>query len=123
MCKEGRLTYDYYSESEWRIVHSKDLCGRGLIVDPKQSKDVSVTTYFSGLCQAQQEKLKYLIPLDGWLAMIIYPSLDVKNRAQHDNDSGIRAAIADIKQRDDHANRVEHGNLPIEVDLDACRNF
>jgi len=67
--------------------------------------------------------LKYLIPLDGWLAMIIYPSLDVKNKAQQDDSTGIKQQIKRIKDLDDQGNRVENKNWPIEIDLDACRNL
>jgi hypothetical protein len=51
-----------------------------------------------------------LIPLDGWLAMIIYPSLDVKNKAQQDDANGIKNEIMRIKSRDDHPNKVEGKN-------------
>ena len=64
------------------------------------------------------------MPLDGWFAMLIYPSLGVKNHAQQAESSLITEQILRIKnKRNDHGNRVEHGNRPIEVDLDACRNF
>ena len=59
----------------------------------------------------------------GWFAMIIYPSLDVKNKAQQDATNKIRAEIQRIKSLRDHGNAVEGGNWPIEVNLDACRNF
>ncbi|MEA3489718.1 MAG: hypothetical protein U9R44_05210 [Candidatus Omnitrophota bacterium] len=58
-----------------------------------------------------------------WFAMIIYPSLDVKNIAQQDPSKGIGSEIFRIKSLPDHGNAVEKGNYPIEVDLGACRNF
>ena len=71
-----------------------------------------------------KDKLRYLIPLDGWFAMIIYPSLKVKNKAQQDGSTtGIKQQIKRIKDLKDDGNRVEGKNWPIEVDLDACRNF
>ena len=61
--------------------------------------------------------------MDGWLALIIYPSVSIKNKAQQPN-SEIRSLIQKIKKKkDDHGNRVEKGNLPTEMDLDLCRNF
>jgi hypothetical protein len=52
--------------------------------------------------------------------MIIYPSLEVKNKAQQDDSNGIKQQIKIIK---DKYKSIEGGNWPIELDLDACRNF
>jgi hypothetical protein len=76
-----------------------------------------------------QRKLKYLIPLDGWFAIIIYPCLSIKNRAQWETELGIIDQIKRIKSVADHGNQVEGkpgpstGNWPIEVDLDATMHF
>jgi hypothetical protein len=51
--------------------------------------------------------------------MIIYPSLAVKNEAYRKKD--LRDAIKEIKKRG--AFKDEQENWPIEMDLDACRNF
>lgn len=123
MNRTGVLNYDLYSESEWRILFFEQLLRSRLIVDPRNTTNASEHTYFQSLSQDEQQKLKYLVPLDGWLAMIIYPALDVKNAAQQDEKAGIRDQIRRIKARDDHGNRVERGNWPIEVDLNACRHF
>lgn len=124
------LTYDLYAESEWRILFFEELLKKGLIKDPCDSNNKREHEYFESLTPKEQDKLKYLIPLDGWFAMIIYPSLDVKNKAQQDISVGIRGEIERIKEIGkqeneirDHANRVEGRNWPIEMDLDACRNF
>ena len=117
------LNYDFYSESEWRIIFLHELLNSKLIIDPRNPKNESAHSYFQTLPPEQQKKLRYLIPLDGWFAMIIYPSLDVKNKAQQDNSSSIVQQIERIKDLNDHGNRVENKNWPIEVDLDACRNF
>jgi len=124
------LTYDLYAESEWRILYFEDLLKKRLIIDPRDPQNKKEHNYFKNLTPSEQAKLKYLIPLDGWFAMIIYPSLDVKNEAQQDNSLGIRGEIERIKEIGknesdihDHANRVEGGNWPIEMNLDACRNF
>lgn len=123
MNSSAKLNYDYYSESEWRIIYFKELLSRKLIIDPRDQTNIEEYQYFMSLTTAQQSKLKYLIPLDGWFAMIIYPSLSVKNKAQQDISNYIQQQINIIKSRKDHGNRVEGRNRPIEVDLDACRNF
>jgi hypothetical protein len=118
------LTYDFYSESEWRILFFQELLDRGLIVDPRDKRNTAENAFFNSLTVAEKDKLKYLVPLDGWFAMVIYPSLGVKNMAQQEASCGIREQIQRIKDNpNDHGNRVEGGNWPIEVDLDACRNF
>lgn len=56
--------------------------------------------------------------------MIIYPSIDVKNKAQWESTFKIRSEIERIKNnRNDHACKVEGINWPIELNLDDCRNF
>lgn len=118
------LNYDLYAESEWRILYFNELSKKTKkLFDPRDPNNVKENEYFNRLTTEEQEKLKYLIPLDGWFAMIIYPSLDVKNKAQQDSSTGIKEQIERIKNLDDHGNRVEGRNWPIEVDLDACRNF
>ena len=126
----GKLTYDLYSESEWRILYFEELLKSGKIIDPRDSANAEAHAYFNLLEPHQQDKLKYLVPLDGWFAMIIYPSLRVKDHAEWDSAYGIQEQITRIKiNPDDHGNRVEglsnptRGNWPIELDLDACRNF
>lgn len=126
----NKLTYELYAESEWRILLFDELMKARKIIDPRDSKNVIEYAYFKQLTSAQQDKLKYLVPLDGWLAMIIYPSLTAKNRARWESGYGIAQEIERIKSNpDDHANKVEglkapvRGNWPIEVNLDACRNF
>ncbi len=125
------LTYDFYAESEWRILFFKELLEKKLIIDPQDTQNKKENDYFMELSPEEQAKLKYLIPLNGWFAMIIYPSLDVKNKAQkyireQNRENGeieyklndIQKEITRIKE-----DRIEDGNWPIEVDLDACRNF
>jgi hypothetical protein len=99
------------------------LLEKKLIKDPRDNRNTKEHQYFNSLTTEQQTKLKYLIPLDGWFAMIIYPSLETKNRGQQDENGGVREQIARIKSLQDHGNKVEGRNRPIEVDLDACRHF
>jgi hypothetical protein len=72
------LNYDLYGESEWRVIYFEDLIRSKRLIDPRDPKNVSAHNYFQSLTPSQQTKLKYLLPLDGWFAMIIYPTLDSK---------------------------------------------
>ena len=118
---DKQLSYDLYSESEWRIVFEKCLSGRFPVVDPRVP-GTPAHDYFKELNGTQQQKLRYLIPIDGWLALIIYPSFAVKRAAQESVE--IRELLKEIKaNQNDDANRVEPGNFPVEMDLDLCRNF
>ena len=121
--QNNKLDYDWYAECEWRIIYFKALLKKGLIIDPRNTENQEVISYYLSLTPEKKLKLKFLIPLDGWLSMIIYPSLNVKNRAQRDTSNGIINEITRIKGIKDRGNRVEGRNWPIELDLDACRNF
>ena len=137
MCSRKPLTYDLFSESEWRIIYSENIKEKlknqkldrlSLFVNPKESNDEELKQFYDSI---QGERPEYFLPLDGWFAMIIYPSLDVKNEAQkyireQNKENGkieyklndIQKEITRIKE-----DKIEDGNWPIEVDLDACRNF
>ena len=130
--RSNPLNYDLYSESEWRISFFDDLlqASKNKIISPRDSANETAHAYFNSLPTDNKEKLKYLVPLDGWFAMIIYPSGLAKNRAQWDTRYGIIEQIKRIKtDANDHGNRVEglrypvRGNWPIEVDLNSCRHF
>lgn len=125
MNKSSTLNYDLYGESEWRIIFFEELLQNKKIIDPRDPSNDKEHKYFQSLDQEQQNILKYLIPLDGWFSMIIYPSLQVKNKAQQDSSCQIKSIIENIKRdkKKDRGNQVEDRNWPIEVDLDACRNF
>jgi hypothetical protein len=124
MNKSDPLSYDLYAESEWRILYRAELLRSRKIIDPRDASNTAAHAYFKSLSDTEQEKLKYLIPLDGWFQMIIYPSIDTKNEARNNPANGIVAEIDRIKKnKNDHANRIEKGNWPVETNLDACRNF
>ena len=102
----------------------QELLEKRLLRDPRDPNNPDEHAFFSSLSHDEQEKLKFLTPLDGWFALIIYPSLGVKNMAQQDIATGIRDEIARINNNaNDHGNRVEGGNWPMEIDLDACGHF
>lgn len=134
--RSGKLDYSFYSESEWRILWFEELIKSKRIIDPRDPHNEEHHAYFNSLTPNQQSALRYLIPLDGWFAMIIYPSLKVKNYAQWDSSLEIVSEIERIKgDITDHGNAVEGrrhsigqkpflgGNWPIEINLDACRHF
>lgn len=101
-----------------------ELLEKRLLIDPRDPNNRDEHAFFCSLSRHEQERLKFLAPLDGWFALIIYPSLDVKNMAQQDIAIGIRDEIARIKSNpSDRGNQVEGGNWPMEIDLDACGNF
>ena len=117
------LTYDLYRESEWRIIYFKELLEKKWIKDPRDSNNTKEHEYFNSLTAEERSKLRYLIPLDGWFAVIIYPSIATKNKGQQEDSTGVKDQTTLIKKLPDRGNLVEGNNWPIELDLDACRNF
>lgn len=130
MCSERPLTYDLFSESEWRIIFSENikkiLIDKGhadvlrLFIDPKNSHDQQIKKFYSSL---QDKKPEYLIPLDWWFSIIIFPSHEVKIAA--DNDQEIQKLIEEVKKNPPRTGcpDTERQMKPIEVDLDACSHF
>lgn len=117
----GRLEYSFYSESEWRIVAGAGDRARQEAIDPRVSDDLRIIEYYERIPYERQRRLKYLLPLDGWHAAIVYPALAVKNLAQREG-SEIQSLIRNIARRG-HAYEVEHGNLPLQLDLDLCKHL
>ncbi|MBI4427513.1 MAG: hypothetical protein HY562_00160 [Ignavibacteriales bacterium] len=120
------LNYDLYAESEWRMIFLENngeyegLLKKRLLIDPRDEGNREAHAYFQGLESEQRDKLRYLIPLDGWFSMIIYPSQVVKNEVQRDTKLGIAEKIEKTRWG---AIAVEKESRPIEVTLDNCRNF
>jgi len=106
----GRMVFDLYEETEWRVIYRPELEALGYAHDPPRDWSRASPT---------PEKL---LPLDGWLAIIVYPSIEVKVICR-DPDGPVAKAINRIKSAPDHGNRVEPGNWPAELNLDDCRNF
>lgn len=131
MSPEHDLTYDFYSESEWRIIFDPQI-DQNYFINPRGDleKEFRKYTYknttideFKRYCtRCQDSRLQYLVPLDGWLAMIIYPSPEVKNRIK---DFGIPKLIENIKLCNTHpiSPLYEQEMMPVELDLDLCNHF
>ena len=127
MCSRRPLQYDLYNESEWRIIFSDDIRNRliknkqkkraALFTDPKATLDSKIKKFYSSL----QKKPDFLIPLDPWLGIIIYPNLKVKKKAVEDDET--RALLKNISNRPTGTGCPESGCLPIELDLGACKQF
>lgn len=117
---DDQPNYDFYAESEWRIIYDHEQKNRKKVVDHRQNSNFQLDNYLKSLPHTTNDKLRYLIPLDGWLSCIIYPSVSLKNRAKRDKH--IIDEIERIKG-DDHGNLVEEGNWPVEMDIDLCRNL
>lgn len=108
----GKMVFDLYAETEWRIILRPQLEQEQWAVEPPGD--------WSRRPGPRPEKL---LPLDGWLAIIVYPSIEVKQLCRQPGSPVVRA-IERIKSRaQDHGNRVEPGNWPAELNLDDCRNL
>jgi len=143
--KEGNLLgYKQFDESEWRIIYSEDIEKRFIdlkrselcdfFIRPGEIKDPEFHKYIKE--NDRDGKLRFLIHLksnkvtaeilDKWVAMIIYPNIAVKVESEF--NPGIRKLIEVGKpKRPDPPSKGSAGyeqfNKPIEIDLDACRNF
>jgi len=135
--KNGYLQYKYFDESEWRIIYSEDIrklilanselffknCSvdiETLFKNPRNNYNRELNNYYKKL--KEDKKPSYLIPLDAWFSMIIYPNISVKNRAKEDKE--IKELIKTIKAKNTPGcPSYERENHPIEVNLSACRNF
>lgn len=129
------MRYSFYDESEWRIIYSDEIATR--LIDRGQSsvlkEFVPKEKYSSDLNQliaAAPCQPGAVIPVcDRWFSMIIYPSLAVKVAAEADHE--IRNMLNTIKPSrtlrktfpKQNPAWLEHHSKPIELDLDACRNF
>jgi hypothetical protein len=134
--EDSTLQYKFFDESEWRIIYSNSIKNKlvkigldeiiSLFTDVENIKDKAFIDY----CNNSKIKPKYLIPVkDKWFAMIIYPSIEVKVKAQSDNE--IKNLINSFKKmyEPNTVNNMnnpaswEPYNYPVEINLDDCRNF
>jgi len=125
MCSQRPLNYDLYNESEWRIVLTERLLSKmppdrsALFINPGAALDGDIKQYYSKL--PADKRPDYLIPLDPWLAVIIYPNLNVKKRSIEDAE--IRSLLKKISHRSTVTGCPERGHYPMEIDLGACKHF
>jgi hypothetical protein len=129
MCSGRPLKYDYYNESEWRIIYSESIKNKlidngrldraNLFIDPRSTDRKEIIDYFSSLQKDNQPE--YLIPLDPWLAIVIYPNLQIKKRSVESAD--IRDLLKDVSMRPTVTGCPERECMPIELDLPACKHF
>jgi len=128
MCSKRPLRYDLYNESEWRIIFSNSIKNRllknnqkkraDLFVDLRSTVDAEIKKYYAGL---RKHKPDYLISLDPWLGIIIYPNLKTKKKAVDDDET--RLLLKQISNRPTVTGCPERGCMPIELDLGACKQF
>ncbi|GAG04366.1 unnamed protein product, partial [marine sediment metagenome] len=128
-----RKRYDLLDESEWRIIYSESIREKIEKFKIKNNKNKDILKLFRKPCETKgfqdylekhniEEKPEYLIRLDRWFAMIIYPSLKVKVKSEA--CSKIRGLIEEIKPTLKKGEKPgEKHSKPIELNLDACRNF
>jgi len=142
MCPKGKTPqkYDLFDESEWRIIYSESIKGKLENSDMDDRKKQEILRSFKKINKIndkefqdyvkkhdKEKRLEYLVPLDRWFSMIIYPSLAVKLESERSDI--IRNLIEDIKpdlpkgERPSGDARDEIFSKPIELNLDACRNF
>ena len=138
------LVYSLYDESEWRIIYSNEIRNfydkTGLSKNYKDLGSIMPEDRFSDEIKAfiksqnsatnSSVQPKAVIPVnDEWFTMIIYPSLAAKVEAEADAE--IRRLICDIKPEISsrpsyevqNPYQFEKNSKPIELDLDACRQF
>lgn len=136
--EDTTIQYKFFDESEWRIIYSSDIRHKlnEIGLDKINHHFVNIEDItekeFIDYCKNSKIKPNFTIPIkDRWLAMIIYPSIEVKVRAQ--SDSEIKDLINSCKNcfvPSPNNNIIvrnpafwEPYNSPIEIDLDTCRNF
>jgi hypothetical protein len=153
MCEKEDLNYKYFSESEWRIAYSDDASKDDKckvakdfskkIINVNGNIDEEIKKYANinqvkiplnileeFIKENNSKGLKFLIPLDYWLALIIYPCPAVKIAAERDIE--IRRLLQKTRQplprNFDCAGLAKIGvgemfMLPMEIDLDTISHF
>lgn len=126
----GYINYKNFDESEWRVIFSektRKLFGKIDGIKCFDSSDKKFSEYLSKWEVPKSKKPQYLLPLDKWFSIIIYPSLYVKVAAE--SNCCIRKCIEKIKSKLPKGKNpvssaaFEPYSKPFEIDLDACRNF
>ncbi len=125
---QGYIAYDLYEESEWRIICSDFLLGEM----PKSKRKYFIkreSVSDSGILNDIKNatiKPDYFVPVDQWLALIIYPNLQVKNASFQDAE--IRRLLNNLKSEKfdcftEGAPITERRNFPMEIDIGAVAHF
>jgi hypothetical protein len=129
MCSNRPLTYDLFSESEWRIIFSENIkkniqtrCPDRLsrFIDPNDTNNNELLHFYNSI---DGRKPEYFLPLDTWLAIIIYPTPEVKIKARDDIEIKDLISVVKATKTATGCPDYEYKMWPIEVDLDACSHF
>jgi hypothetical protein len=124
MNAQGFIPYDLYEEAEWRVICSekmeKDFPGfvKKYFDNPlkKRSKE------FKDIYMEAKSKPKYLMPIDPWISLIVYPNLQVKNAATKDKE--IIKLLKNVpKNKRFPIYKPERENNIVEMDIGMIRNF
>lgn len=121
---QGYIPYDLYEEAEWRIICTE-----------KMEKDFPefVKKYFDNPLKKRSKefkeiynkadiKPKYLIPIDPWLSLIVYPNLQVKDAATKDKEI-IKLLKNVSKNQRFRIYKPEQENKIVQMDIGMIRNF
>lgn len=135
MKENNQKEFEYFDESEWRIIYSYEIDkylknnNKGNIAKKFKNFTDIEDQEFSNYLKECMKRPEYLIPIKDngrCFAIIIYPSINAKVASERDAE--IRNLIKEIKP-DAGENYIaepaecEKFSKPIEIDLDACRNF
>lgn len=128
---EGYVQYANFNESEWRVIYSPQIekqFGKPCGVDGFSiNKYKEFCSYFKKYEVPECKKPQYLLRLDKWFAIIIYPTLAVKVFAEADTDvKELIEAIKPEKPKEAHVTesaKYEKYSKPFGINIDACRNF
>jgi hypothetical protein len=137
------LSYKYQAEAEWRIVYpegldrskgiGKMICRKFINMAGNPCEEFK--KYKIGTCELQEFKdyikinkskgLKYLIPVDFWLSVIIYPCPAVKIASERNVEIRelLQKTRLPLHQQLTEIVVGEKYMLPIEVDLDTMSHF
>lgn len=126
---QGYIKYDLYEESEWRIIYSEQIKSKMPVhkqkyfIDPKDPDVGKYHEFYKTIVTL--EKPDYLVPVDEWLALIIYPNLQIKNESF--KDKKIRDLLRQLKSSGTvFGEGIPSGeiiNFPAEFDIGAIKNF
>lgn len=133
------LKYSFYDESEWRIIFSPEIAAHLIERNQEQItrrfirgdeyEDPDFLDYLrrNNIKTRPEYILKLRYP-ERWLSLIIYPSTAVKVAAAKDPElsdliSKLKPDYPDSEYDLNNPLQYEMHCRPIEIDLDACRNF